>query len=111
MSDQMPKDTESFELAIRQILSRECGYSARAAKVTAHDLAHFSSPEHEDLDEAVDRWVRDRADRAVVRSGGYDTRLLAGRGLAYPAALVFLDWYRCDPVTASRALDAGAWEQ
>ena len=86
------------------ILREECGYSQRAAEVTAHDLTHFVAADHDDLDDAVARWVRDRADQADVAVGGRSVRDLVGLGLAYPAALVFADWYRCDPVTASRAL-------
>lgn len=92
------------ELLIERILREECGYSPRAAEVTARDLTHFVAADHDDLDEAVARWVCDRADQADVAVGGRSVRDLVGLGLSYPAALVFADWYRCDPVTASRAL-------
>lgn len=92
------------ESLIAQILREECGYSSRAAEVTAHDLTHFVAADHGDLDEAVARWVHDRSDQTDVAVGGRSVRDLMGLGLSYPACLVFADWYRCDPATASRAL-------
>ncbi len=96
-------DTPS-ERAIAQILRGEYDYPPAAAEVTAHDLLHFSAADHADLDEAVRRWVRDRRDTANVGRAPFDARGLMTRGMPYPAALVFIDWHRCDPATAARAL-------
>ena len=91
------------EKAIRHILITECGYSERAAELTAHDLTHFLASDHADLDEAVARWVADRADLAAFSCGGHRVSDLMARGMSYPAALVFVDWYRSEPTVASRA--------
>ena len=92
------------EKGIARILSREYGYSTRAAEQTAHDLTHFVCADHADLDEAVARWARDRDDQTDVRVGVRSARDLVEQGLSYPGALVFADWYRSDPETAARAL-------
>lgn len=89
---------------LKKILRTECGYSERSAELTARDLTHFSSPDHADLDEAVARWAADRDDLVDVRCGGRGALDLVTLGMSYPAALVFVDWYRSDPATASRAL-------
>ncbi len=89
---------------LTRILTHECGYSARAAEQTAHDLTHFVCADHADLDEAVARWARDREDQMDVRVGARSVRDLVEQGLSYPGALVFADWYRSDPETAARAL-------
>lgn len=86
------------------ILREEYGYSPRAAELTARDLTNFVAADHDDLEEAVTRWVRDRADQVDIAVGSRSVRDLERLGLSYPAALVFVDWYRCDPSTASRAL-------
>lgn len=98
-----------IEARIGQILSEELGYSRRAAELTARDLTHFSAPEHADLDEAVARWVTDRGDLSELACGGYCVRDLMAHGMSYPAALVFVDWCRSDPATASRALAERMW--
>ncbi len=92
------------ELLIERILREECGYSPRAAAVTARDQKDFVAGDPAGHDAGVARRVRARADQADVAVGGRSVRDLVGLGLSYPAALVFADWYRCDPVTASRAL-------
>lgn len=94
----------NIEKTVRQILLTEYGYSEHAAGLTAHDLTHFSAPDHADLDEAVSRWAASRSDLADLICGGRLVSDLMACGMSYPAALVFVDWYRCDPATASRAL-------
>lgn len=96
--------TDDFGRRVRAVLEDEYGYPGPAAEVTARDLLHFSAPRHADLDEAVRRWVADRGDLMSVRSGAYDALDLARRGMAYPAALVLIDWHRCDPEAAERTL-------
>lgn len=96
---------------IEGVLIREYGYAPRSAELTAYDLTHFSASIHDDLDEAVSRWARNRLDKVDIHAGVHSARSLMAHGLAYPAALVFLDWYRTDPTTASLALDAGMWQR
>lgn len=86
---------------IREILLRKCGYSEYAAKVTEKDLSHIKGI---DLMNARDLWVESDIQSDIVENP-YTTKMLVREyGMTYPAALLFIDWYREDPVNASKAL-------
>lgn len=81
----------------------ELGYSEHAAAQTATDLLRI---DHLDIKEAVNRWIS--YDEATpVDEASFSTDILMRQyGMTYPAALVFLDWYREDPVVAFNAVTA-----
>ena len=65
-----------MEEKIKHVLIVRCNYTAAEARETAKDICNFSS---KDLRDAVRKWM-------------------------YPAALVFIDWYRDSPKEAEEAL-------
>jgi len=81
----------------------ELDYSEYAAAQTATDLLRI---DHLDIKEAVNRWIS-YGESTPVDEAPFSTDVLMFQyGMTYPAALVFLDWYREDPVVAFNAVTA-----
>ena len=91
---------------LASVLEIELGYSRRSAETTAHDLLNFTSSNHSDLDQALQRWLVDRSDLLDICEGAFKVSDLMCSGLTYPAALIFIDWARSDPAEAAKALAA-----
>lgn len=88
---------------IKKILI-ERGYPERIAATTAVNLSKLTGR----LAEALKDWV-DKNNNPEVESNGYSTTSLMERfkGMAYPAALLTIDWLERDPVTAKQAIEKG----
>lgn len=83
--------------AIMNVLEIRAGYTRRAAKVTATQLFGLK---HKDLKQAVAEWLRSGTELNVGEAP-YDTdSLMRNHKLKYPAAILFVDWYRTDSETA-----------
>ena len=74
---------------IKEILVQKEGYSPRSAESTANDLENIKDSE---IYQALIRWIE----------SGKKTNV--ARGMKYPAALIFLDWYCEDPKTAMESI-------
>ena len=87
--------------AIAEILVIRAGYGKKAAQVTAKQLYALK---HRDLKQAVAGWLRTGAE-APVGEAPYDTAsLMKNHALTYPAAILFVNWYRDDPKTAAGSM-------
>lgn len=90
-----------MEGRIKNVLIEKCNYSEVEARVTAKDICSFSS---KDLRNAVRQWVY-TGEYVNVREGKYTVRgLMKTHSFEYPAALVFIDWYRNSPKEAEASL-------
>ena len=77
------------------------GYSDYTAGVTAHNLVDLAYP---DLRAALHNWVKN-SECTVIREDAHNTDyLMKYYKMTYPAALIFIDWYRQDPVNAKKSL-------
>lgn len=76
-------------------------YSPSCAERTADDLCRIS---HADLRECISRWLSDNTFTDVTESVYTVKQLMAEHHMTYPAAIIFIDWYREDPVAASSVL-------
>ncbi len=86
---------------IRNKLMSELSYSYSCASRTAKDLCRLKSA---DLREGLLDWLRDGTE-TVIKDGAFSTvRLMEEHHMTYPAALIFLDWYRESPESAASAL-------
>ena len=86
---------------LRNKLISELAYSSAVASKTAEDLCNLKFA---DLKAALSDWVR--ADtQAVIQDGPYSTGFLMQKyHMTYPAALIFLGWYRESPEAAASVL-------
>ena len=83
--------------AIKKALTSRLGYSDRTAEVTASQLINL---QHYDLKKAVAEWLQTGREKNVGENP-YDTdSLMKNHMLKYPAAIIFIDWYRKAPETA-----------
>ena len=90
-----------MEERIKNFLIERYQYTEVEAGETAKDISSFSD---EDLREAVRRLVH-AGEYVEVREGKYTTSgLMRSHSFEYPAALVFIDWYRHSPKEAQNAL-------
>lgn len=90
-----------MEERIRSLLITKFKYTEVEARETAKDICGFSD---EDLRDAVRRLVR-TGEFLEIREGNYSTSgLMKSHSFEYPAALVFIDWYRNSPLEAEKAL-------
>ena len=90
-----------MEERIKKILVERFKSTEVEARETAKDISNFSD---EDLREAVRRLIH--VEECVeIREGKYSTGgLMKSHSFEYPAALVFIDWYRHSPQEAENAL-------
>ncbi|MGI5987474.1 MAG: hypothetical protein ACOX7M_04970 [Dysosmobacter sp.] len=79
----------------------ELDYSEHAAAQTATDLLRI---DHLDIKHAVNCWISYDEATPVDDAPFSADILMRQYGMTYPAALVFLDWYREDPVVAFNAI-------
>lgn len=87
--------------AIMNVLMIRAGYTRRAAKVTAKQLFELK---HKDLKKAVAEWLRSGTEQNVGEAP-YDTEsLMRNHKLKYPAAILFVDWYRTAPEIAVESI-------
>lgn len=87
--------------AIMNILISRSGYTQYAAKVTAKQLFELK---HKDLKDAVAEWIQSGAELKAGEEP-YDTEsLMRNHKLKYPAAILFVDWYRTAPDIAVESI-------
>ena len=86
---------------LKNKLISELAYSSFSASKTAEDLCNLK---YADLKEALLDWLQ--ADtQSVLQEGPISTILLMERyHMTYPAALIFLEWYRESPKAAISVL-------
>ncbi|MBE6719079.1 MAG: hypothetical protein E7571_00285 [Ruminococcaceae bacterium] len=85
---------------IRKLI-KDLGYSNSVANKTADDLCKLKYP---DLNDGLKNWLNTNAHTMII-DGKYSTHILTEKyNMTYPAALIFLDWYRTDPKTAASVL-------
>ncbi|RCX07127.1 hypothetical protein DFR58_1591 [Anaerobacterium chartisolvens] len=89
---------------IKKILAEELGYTPYEAEVTADGLMRLDMR----LKAAFDRWLCDRTETDVGVVGLNAFKLMEKRGLAYPAALISLDWAIREPEQALEFLKHGS---
>lgn len=90
-----------MEEQIKNFLIERFKYTEVEARVTAKDVSNFSD---EDLREAIRQLVH-VGECVEIVEGKYTTSgLMKSHSLEYPAALVFIDWYRHSPQEAKNAL-------
>lgn len=86
---------------IEILLMKHYGYSKLEAEETAKDLSCFKD---HDLCNAVRLWV-DEGKKVDVNAGNFSiSGLMKSYSFEYPAALIFIDWYRNEPKEAEDSL-------
>ena len=86
---------------LTQILIAKEGYSQRSAEITANDLCCITDDE---IHTALVKWVT-TGEHPNIFEGDFDCKsLLTSFGMKYPAALIFIDWYRSNPIEAMKCL-------
>lgn len=86
---------------LKNKLISELAYSSPSASRTAEDLCNLKCT---DLREALLRWFRTDT-QTVIQDDPYSTVFLMEKyHMTYPAALIFLEWYREDPKAAMSVL-------
>lgn len=83
--------------AIKKVLICRAGYAERAAEVTADQIVAL---QHHDLKKAVAEWLRTGAEINVGEQPYDVASLMKNHKLKYPAAILFIDWYRASPEEA-----------
>lgn len=90
-----------MEEKIKSLLIEKFKYTEVEARETAKDICSFSD---EDLRNAVRQLVH-TGEYLEIIEGKYTTSgLMKNHSFEYPAALVFIDWYRHSPQEAKNAL-------
>ncbi len=90
-----------MEERIKDFLIQKYRYTEVEARETAKDICSFSD---EDLRDAV-RQLVNTGECVEVKEGKYTTSgLMKSHSFEYPAALIFIDWYRNSPKEAENAL-------
>ena len=89
---------------ITKALIERCNYSNHAAVLTANDLIAF---ETEDLKRAVDSWIFHNENPEITEGEFTTTSLMNNHHMTYPAALIFIDWYRESPQDALSSIKHG----
>ena len=78
----------------------ERGYGEKSARLVTTDLMLL----HEPLDTYFEKWVQNESD--IIDYNGYSVRqLMEERGMAYPAALLTMDWLIKEPKKAIESLN------
>ena len=90
-----------MEEKIKHVIIVRCNYTAAESRETAKDICNFSS---KDLRDAVRKWMY--TDEMVdIHEGRFTVSgLMKRHSFEYPAALVFIDWYRDSPKEAEESL-------
>lgn len=83
-------------------LTEELAYSRASAEKTAEDLA---SSEYPDIIIAAEQWADTGMMLDIIEGSCSAASLIKDGQMTYPAALIFIDWLRTDPVSALRALE------
>lgn len=79
-------------------------YSSQGAVSASKNLAELKSS---DLVKAASVWLNND-DMPLISEGTISTEsLMKHFNMAYPATLIFIEWYRDDPTTAMSALESG----
>lgn len=88
---------------IKKILI-ERGYPEKAAETTASNIAKLSG----EMKAAFQTWLNSSKE-TDLEAYGYTISGLMNRfkGMAYPAALLTIDWLKREPETAKKAIERG----
>lgn len=87
---------------LKNKLISELAYSSASASKTAEDLCNLKFA---DLRKGLLDWLRTDT-QTVIRDEPYSTAYLMGKyHMTYPAALIFLEWYRENPIAAVSVLE------
>lgn len=80
----------------------ERGYGEKSARLVTTDLMLL----HEPLDTYFEKWVQNESDIIDYGTNGYSVRqLMEERGMAYPVALLTMDWLIKEPKKAIESLN------
>lgn len=80
------------------------GYDEKSAQLVAVELMDLSQP----LDAYLVKWMQDESDMQDYSLHGYSIkRLMEERNMAYPAALLTIDWLIKEPNAAIASLKRG----
>lgn len=86
---------------LKNKLITDLAYSSASASKTAEDLCDLK---YADLRKGLLDWLRTDT-QTVIRDEPYSTACLMEKyHMTYPAALIFLEWYREDPTAAVSVL-------
>lgn len=86
---------------IKRKLIEELDYSTACASKTVEDLSRI---QYSDLKNGVLSWLQSNK-QTLITVGEYSSAFLMEQyHMTYPAALIFLDWYRTDPDIAVSVL-------
>ena len=86
---------------IINVLTNKYGYMPSAAKTAA---LHLINLKHNDLKKAVAEWLKTGVEIGVG-DAPYDTvSLMQKHKLKYPAAVIFVGWYRENPDAAIQSI-------
>jgi hypothetical protein len=91
-----------MEREILNVLKNELGYSPPVAQITCRDLMAFVDA---DLKCALNTWLSTRHETPVHEGSISTTQLIREYHMHYPAALIFIDWLRCDDSAALNSLN------
>lgn len=90
-----------MEEKIKSLLIEMFKYTEVEARETAKDICSFSD---EDLRDAVRQLVYTGEYQEIIEGKYTTSGLMKSHSFEYPAALVFIDWYRHSPIEAENAL-------
>lgn len=90
-----------MEEKIKSLLIEMFKYTEVEARETAKDICSFSD---EDLRGAVRQLVNTGEYQEIIEGKYTTSGLMKSHSFEYPAALVFIDWYRHSPIEAENAL-------
>lgn len=80
------------------------GYDEKSAQLVAVELMDLSQP----LDAYLVKWMQDESDMQDYNLHGYSIKqLMEERNMAYPAALLTMDWVIKEPDAAVASLKRG----
>lgn len=80
------------------------GYDKKSAQLVAVELIDLSQP----LDAYLAKWMQDESDTQDYSLHGYSIKeLMEERNMAYPAALLTIDWLIKEPDAAIASLKRG----
>ncbi|WP_317346214.1 hypothetical protein [Phocaeicola plebeius] len=80
------------------------GYDEYSARLVAAELTMLHKP----LDVYLEKWIQNESVIIDYDANGYSVKqLMEERGMAYPAALLSMDWLIKEPIKAMESLKRG----